>query len=210
MRRPGIIHGSKLLKAGLPRVGFETCSWTSWETLVCRRLRGSPSPGTCARRSSWWVPTTCSRSTWGQQRSAPPWKYFPEAGGNVGVAGLVVNKDDGKPEEAAAFAEAVGIPDASAIPQHEDIRRRAPTTRSGAAPGRPVGTHVQELAMQVATAPPSRPHPPLPRLQLLDLFKGDAGGPGCDAYARHPRRTCGAGVRGAQDPRSGLRRGVSP
>ena len=46
--------------------------------------------------------------------------YFRKLGGNVGVAGILVNKDDGT-GEAHAFAEAVGIPVLSAIPQHEDI-----------------------------------------------------------------------------------------
>src|SRR5499433_2497962 len=51
-------------------------------------------------------------------------EYFRRLGGNVGVAGLVINKDDGS-GEAAAFAEAVGIPVLAAIPAHEDIRRKS-------------------------------------------------------------------------------------
>ena len=49
-------------------------------------------------------------------------QYFRKLGGNVGVAGMVVNKDDHS-GEAQKFAEAVGIPVLSAIPADDDIRR---------------------------------------------------------------------------------------
>jgi chlorophyllide a reductase subunit X len=42
-------------------------------------------------------------------------EYFRKLGGNVGVAGMVINKDDGT-GEAQAFAEAVGIPVLASIP----------------------------------------------------------------------------------------------
>ena len=51
-------------------------------------------------------------------------EYFQRLGGNVGVAGMVVNKDDGT-GEAHAFAEAVGIPILAAIPADDDIRRKS-------------------------------------------------------------------------------------
>ena len=126
----------------------------------------------------------------------------------MGVAGLVVNKDDGT-GEAAAFAEAVGIPVLSAIPQHEDIRRKSANYEIVGRPGGQWAPMFEELAMQVATAPPLRPTP-LSHDQLLDLFKGDAVGRDVVAYARHPGGHAGRGVRGAQDPRSGLRRGLMP
>ena len=49
-------------------------------------------------------------------------EYFRKLGGNVGVAGLVINKDDGT-GEAAAVAEAVDIPILAAIPQDDDLRK---------------------------------------------------------------------------------------
>ena len=49
-------------------------------------------------------------------------EYFRKLGGNVGVAGLVINKDDGS-GEAAAFAETVKIPILASIPQDDDLRR---------------------------------------------------------------------------------------
>jgi len=51
-------------------------------------------------------------------------EYFRKLGGNVGVAGMAINKDDGT-GEAQAFAEAVGIPVLAAIPADEDIRRKS-------------------------------------------------------------------------------------
>ena len=52
---------------------------------------------------------------------APPLS-ISEAGGNVGVAGLVINKDDGT-GEAAAFAKAADIPVLASIPQDDDLRK---------------------------------------------------------------------------------------
>jgi hypothetical protein len=60
-------------------------------------------------------------------------EYFRKLGGNVGVAGMVTNKDDGT-GEAQAFAEGGRHPGAGGDPADEDIRARAPTTRSSAAP----------------------------------------------------------------------------
>ncbi|MBE9096392.1 chlorophyllide a reductase iron protein subunit X, partial [Tychonema sp. LEGE 07203] len=51
-------------------------------------------------------------------------EYFRKLGGNVGVAGMVINKDDGT-GEAQAFAQSVGIPILAAIPADEDIRRKS-------------------------------------------------------------------------------------
>jgi chlorophyllide a reductase subunit X len=51
-------------------------------------------------------------------------EYFKRLGGNVGVAGLVVNKDDGT-GEAQAFADAAGIPVLASIPADDDIRRKS-------------------------------------------------------------------------------------
>ena len=51
-------------------------------------------------------------------------EYFRKLGGNVGVAGLVINKDDGA-GEAAAFAKSVDIPVLAAIPQDDDLRKKS-------------------------------------------------------------------------------------
>ncbi len=101
-------------------------------------------------------------------------EYFRRLGGNVGVAGMVVNKDDGT-GEASAFADAVGIPVLSAIPAHEDIRRKSANYEIIGRPGGPWGSLFERLATNVAEAPPVRPRP-LSQDQLLGLFKGDVVG----------------------------------
>ena len=103
-------------------------------------------------------------------------EYFRKLGGNVGVAGLVINKDDGT-GEAQAFAEAAGIPILAAIPANEDIRRKSANYEIIGRPDTEWGPLFAGLAQQVAEAPPLRPTP-LSQDDLLGLFKGDAVGRG--------------------------------
>ena len=102
--------------------------------------------------------------------------YFRKMGGNVGVAGMVINKDDGT-GEAQAFAEKVGIPVLSAIPADDDIRRKSANYEIIGRPGGRWAPMFEQLATQVAEAPPIRPTP-LSHENLLNLFKGDAVGRG--------------------------------
>ena len=102
--------------------------------------------------------------------------YFRKLGGNVGVAGMVINKDDGT-GEAQAFAAAVGIPVLSAIPADDDIRRKSANYEIIGTPGGRWAPVFEQLAEQVASAPPVRPNP-LTHDALLGLFKGDAVGRG--------------------------------
>uniref|UniRef100_UPI003558B673 chlorophyllide a reductase iron protein subunit X n=1 Tax=Falsiroseomonas oryziterrae TaxID=2911368 RepID=UPI003558B673 len=101
-------------------------------------------------------------------------EYFRKLGGNVGVAGLVVNKDDGT-GEAQAFAQAVGVPVLAAIPAHEDIRRKSANYEIVGKPGGEWAPLFEALGVQVAEAPPLRPTP-LTQEGLLGLFKGDVVG----------------------------------
>jgi 3,8-divinyl chlorophyllide a/chlorophyllide a reductase subunit X len=101
-------------------------------------------------------------------------EYFRKLGGNVGVAGLVINKDDGT-GEAQAFAAAVGIPVLAAIPAHEDIRRKSASYEIIGRPGGQWSALFEELARNVAAAPPVHPKP-LGQDALLGLFAGDAVG----------------------------------
>ena len=103
-------------------------------------------------------------------------EYFRKLGGNVGVAGLVINKDD-HTGEAQAFAAAAGIPVLAAIPAHEDIRRKSANYEIIGTPESEWGALFAELAGNVASAPPVRPTP-LTQDQLLGLFKGEAVGRG--------------------------------
>ncbi|MEM0985801.1 MAG: chlorophyllide a reductase iron protein subunit X [Pseudomonadota bacterium] len=101
-------------------------------------------------------------------------EYFRRLGGNVGVAGMVVNKDDGT-GEAHAFATKVGIPILSAIPADEDIRRKSANYQIVGRPGSPWAPLFEELGMNVATAPPIHPTP-LTQDGLLDLFSAEETG----------------------------------
>lgn len=101
-------------------------------------------------------------------------QYFRKLGGNVGVAGIVVNKDDGT-GEAQAFAEAVDIPVLAAIPADEDLRRKSANYQIVGTPDGPWGPLFAELAGNLQTAPPLQPTP-LSQEELLGLFDGDTVG----------------------------------
>jgi chlorophyllide a reductase subunit X len=101
-------------------------------------------------------------------------EYFRKLGGHVGVAGIVINKDDGT-GEARAFAERVGIPVLAAIPADEDIRRKSAKYEIIGRPGGVWAPLFEELAGNVASAPPLSPKT-LDHDSLLGLFKGEAVG----------------------------------
>jgi 3,8-divinyl chlorophyllide a/chlorophyllide a reductase subunit X len=101
-------------------------------------------------------------------------EYFRKLGGNVGVAGIVINKDDGT-GEAGAFAKAVDIPVLASIPADDDIRRKSANYQIIANPDGRWGPLFEELALNVAGAPPRHPTP-LSQTGLLDLFSGEAVG----------------------------------
>jgi chlorophyllide a reductase subunit X len=103
-------------------------------------------------------------------------EYFRKLGGNVGVAGMVINKDDGT-GEAAAFAAEAGIPILAAIPQDDDLRRKSANYEIVGHPDSQWADLFQALALNVGAAPPVRPKP-LSQDDLLGLFKGDAVGRG--------------------------------
>jgi chlorophyllide a reductase subunit X len=98
-------------------------------------------------------------------------EYFRKLGGNVGVAGMVINKDDGT-GEAHAFAEQVGIPVLAAIPADDDIRRKSANYEIIGKPDSPWGSLFAELGLNVAEAPPVQPAP-LDQDGLLALFESE-------------------------------------
>jgi chlorophyllide a reductase subunit X len=101
-------------------------------------------------------------------------EYFRGLGGNVGVAGMVVNKDDGT-GEALRFAEAAGVPVLATIPADDDIRRKSASYQIVGYPEGTWGPLFAELADNLAEAPPCRPRP-LGHEQLLGLFSGQSAG----------------------------------
>ncbi|MFN4770570.1 MAG: chlorophyllide a reductase iron protein subunit X [Gemmatimonas sp.] len=101
-------------------------------------------------------------------------EYFRKLGGNVGVAGMVINKDDGT-GQAQAFAQNAGIPVLASIPAHDDIRRKSASYEIIGKPDGEWGALFAELAQNVADAPPVRPKPQT-QDQLLGLFSAETTG----------------------------------
>ena len=101
-------------------------------------------------------------------------EYFRKLGGNVGVAGLVINKDDGS-GEAAAFAKSVDIPVLAATPQDDDLRKKSANYQIVGTMESQWGQLFADLGMEVAAAPPVRPAP-LDQDGLLALFDASETG----------------------------------
>jgi chlorophyllide a reductase subunit X len=101
-------------------------------------------------------------------------EYFRKLGGNVGVAGMVINRDDGT-GEAKLFAENTGIPVLATIPANDDIRRKSASYEIIGRPGTQWAPLFEELATNVAEAPPVRPKPQT-QDQLLSLFSDEITG----------------------------------
>jgi chlorophyllide a reductase subunit X len=101
-------------------------------------------------------------------------EYFRKLGGNVGVAGMVTNKDDGS-GQAQAFCKAVGIPELASIPANDDIRRKSASYEIIGGPDGEWGSLFTGLATNVAEAPPHKPEP-LTQDGLLELFDSDTVG----------------------------------
>ena len=102
-------------------------------------------------------------------------EYFRKLGGNVGVAGMVINKDDGT-GEAAAFAEAVGIPVLAAIPAHDDIRRKSANYEIIGQPGTQWAPLFETLAHERRRGAAGAPDAADARTQLLGLFSSETTG----------------------------------
>ncbi|MBP9202052.1 MAG: chlorophyllide a reductase iron protein subunit X [Gemmatimonadales bacterium] len=120
-------------------------------------------------------------------------EYFRKLGGNVGVAGMVINKDDGT-GEAQAFATHAGIPVLAAIPAHEDIRRKSANYEIIGRPGGEWAPLFETLATNVAEAPPVRPRP-LSQDDLLGLFSGETVGRNVVLTPATMEDMCGAAER---------------
>lgn len=119
-------------------------------------------------------------------------KYFRNLGGNVGVAGLVINKDDGT-GEAQAFADAVGIPVLASIPQDEDIRRKSANYQIIGTPDNRWGPLFEALSINLAEAPPVLPRP-LDQDGLLGLFDASQTGGSFQLEPATPEDMCPAGA----------------
>jgi chlorophyllide a reductase subunit X len=171
----GIIHGFELLeKLGFHEWGFDYVLLDFLGDVVCGGFGLPIARDMCQKVIV--VGSNDLQSLYVANNVCSAVEYFRKLGGNVGVAGMVINKDDGT-GEAQAFAQAVGIPVLAAIPADEDIRRKSANYEIIGKPGGRWAPVFEDLAAQAALAPPVRPTP-LSHDALLNLFKGDAVGRG--------------------------------
>src|SRR5579871_5018041 len=169
----GIIHGFELLeKLGFHDWGFDYVLLDFLGDVVCGGFGLPIARDMCQKVIV--VGSNDLQSLYVANNVCSAVEYFRKLGGNVGVAGIVINKDDGT-GEATAFAEAVGIPVLSSIPADDDIRRKSANYDIVGRPGTTWGPLFEKLAANVAEAPPLRPKP-LTQDGLLGLFKGDVVG----------------------------------
>ncbi len=169
----GIIHGFELLeKLGFHEWGFDYVLLDFLGDVVCGGFGLPIARDMCQKVIV--VGSNDLQSLYVANNVCSAVDYFRKMGGNVGVAGMVINKDDGT-GEAQAFAKTVGIPVLAAIPADEDIRRKSANYEIIGIPGGRWAPMFEELAMQVAIAPPVRPNP-LTQDTLLGLFSGEAVG----------------------------------
>lgn len=169
----GIIHGFELLeKLGFHEWDFDYVLLDFLGDVVCGGF-GLPIARDMAQKVI-LVASNDLQSLYVANNVCSAVEYFRRLGGNVGIAGLVINKDDGT-EEAAAFAQSVGIPVLAAIPQDDDLRRKSANYQIVGSAESIWGPMFAQLADAVALAPPVRPAP-LSQDGLLNLFSAETTG----------------------------------
>ncbi|WP_298194693.1 chlorophyllide a reductase iron protein subunit X [Novosphingobium sp.] len=169
----GIIHGFELLeKLGFHEWGFDYVLLDFLGDVVCGGFGLPIARDMCQKVIV--VGSNDLQSLYVANNVCKAVEYFRSMGGNVGVAGMIINKDDGT-GEAKAFAETVDIPVLCAIPADEDIRRKSANYQIIGRPDTQWGSLFEELAENVATAPPRRPKP-LDQDGLLGLFSPEETG----------------------------------
>ena len=169
----GIIHGFELLeKLGFHEWGFDYVLLDFLGDVVCGGFGLPIARDMCQKVIV--VGSNDLQSLYVANNVCSAVEYFRKLGGNVGVGGLVINKDDGT-GEAQAFAEAAGIPVLASIPADDDIRRKSANYEIIGKPEGRWGTLFAELAANVAEAAPHRPTP-LTQDGLLGLFSSETTG----------------------------------
>jgi 3,8-divinyl chlorophyllide a/chlorophyllide a reductase subunit X len=164
----GIIHGFELIeKLGFHDWGFDYVLLDFLGDVVCGGFGLPIARDMCQKVII--VGSNDLQSLYVANNVCSAVEYFRKLGGNVGVAGIVINKDDGT-GEATAFAEAAGIPVLSSIPADDDIRRKSASYQIIGRPGTPWAPLFETLAQNVADAPPRQPRT-LTHDGLLSLFK---------------------------------------
>jgi 3,8-divinyl chlorophyllide a/chlorophyllide a reductase subunit X len=169
----GIIHGFETLeKLGFHDWGFDYVLLDFLGDVVCGGFGLPIARDMCQKVIV--VASNDLQSLYVANNVCSATQYFRKLGGHVGVAGVVINKDDGT-GEARAFAERVGIPVLAAIPADDDIRKKSAKYEIIGRPDSPWGSLFDELANNVAVAPPLSANP-LSQDELLGLFDGDSVG----------------------------------
>jgi chlorophyllide a reductase subunit X len=169
----GIIHGFELLeKLGFHDWDFDYVLLDFLGDVVCGGF-GLPIARDMAQKVI-LVASNDLQSLYVANNVCSAVDYFRKLGGNVGVAGLVINKDDGT-GEAAAFAKAVDIPVLAAIPQNDDLRKKSANYQIVGTAQSEWGALFASLGENVAIAPPVRPTP-LDQDGLLGLFDASETG----------------------------------
>lgn len=170
----GIIHGFELLeKLGFHDWDFDYVLLDFLGDVVCGGF-GLPIARDMAQKVI-LVGSNDLQSLYVANNVCSAVEYFRKMGGNVGVAGLVINKDDGT-GEAQAFADAVQIPVLATIPADDDLRKKSANYQIVGTDKSQWGPLFAGLAEAVGIAPPVRPAP-LTQDGLLALFDSkDTGG----------------------------------
>ena len=184
----GIIHGFELLeKLGFHEWGFDYVLLDFLGDVVCGGFGLPIARDMCQKVIV--VAANDLQSLYVANNVCSAVEYFRKLGGNVGVAGMVINKDDGT-GEAAAFAAKAGIPVLAAIPADDDIRRKSANYEIVGRPGDQWGSLFDALGEAVATAPPVHPRP-MTQDGLLELFKSEAVGRGVTLVPATMEDMCG-------------------
>ncbi len=169
----GIIHGFELLeKLGFHDWDFDYVLLDFLGDVVCGGF-GLPIARDMAQKVI-LVGSNDLQSLYVANNVCSAVEYFRKLGGNVGVAGLVINKDDGS-GEAAAFAKEAKIPVLASIPQDDDLRKKSANYQIVGTNKSQWGSLFIELAENVGSAPPLKPKN-LTQDELLNLFSAEETG----------------------------------
>ncbi|KQP39436.1 MULTISPECIES: chlorophyllide a reductase iron protein subunit X [unclassified Methylobacterium] len=187
----GIIHGFELLeKLGFHEWGFDYVLLDFLGDVVCGGFGLPIARDMCQKVIV--VGSNDLQSLYVANNVCSAVEYFRKLGGNVGVGGLVINKDDGT-GEAQAFAAAVGIPVLASIPADDDIRKKSANYEIIGRPESQWGSLFADLAQNVHDAAANHPTP-LSQDGLLGLFKGEAVGRGVTLVPATFEDMCGTAL----------------
>ena len=202
----GIIHGFELLeKLGFHEWGFDYVLLDFLGDVVCGGFGLPIARDMCQKVIV--VGSNDLQSLYVANNVCSAVEYFRKLGGNVGVAGIVINKDDGT-GEAQAFADKVGIPVLAAIPANDDIRKKSANYEIIGTKRQRMGSPCLQRLRSMSPKPRRCARHRSTQDGLLGLFSSDVTGRDVVLEPRHARKTCAAASHAKAFPRSDLRSGV--